>query len=61
MTDQEKIENLTHKLREANYRLMYLDQIRPLIKCEQDGYMQKISFEDMAHYASMWMKQEGIE
>ena len=61
MTDEEKIEKLTQKLREANNRLLYLDQIRPLVKSDKEGYMRKISFEDMSDYAVMWMKQEGIE
>ena len=59
---QLKQNSLMERLRRAENRLLYLDQIRPLIKgaCGE-GYMQKISFEDMAHYATMWMKQEGIE
>ena len=60
MNDQEKIERLVGMLREANNRLLYLDQLRPLIKIEHDEcWMRKISFEDMSKYATLWLEKNG--
>ena len=55
-----EIERLMEKLREANNRLLYLDQLRPLIKIEhEEGWMRKISFEDMSEYATLWLEKNG--
>lgn len=55
-----EIERLREKLREANNRLLYLDQLRPLIKIEhEEGWMRKISFEDMSEYATLWLEKNG--
>ena len=60
MNDQEKIERLMEVLREANNRLLYLDQLRPLIKSKhEEGWMRKISFEDMSKYATLWLEKNG--
>ena len=56
-----KEQKLIERLSEAENRLLYLDQLRPLIKTDKRGWMQKISFEEMSEYAIKWMKQEGIE
>ena len=60
MNDQEKVERLMGLLREANNRLLYLEQLRPLIKIEhEEGWMRKISFEDMSEYATLWLEKNG--
>lgn len=58
---QIKEDILSERLQKANARLLYLDQLRPLIKTDKEGWMQKISFEQMSEYATKWMEQEGIE
>ena len=58
---QVKLNKLTKRLQEAEYRLLYLDQLRPLVKSGEDGWSKKISFELMSEYAIKWMEQEGIE
>lgn len=58
---QTKEDILTERLQKANARLLYLDQLRPLIKTNKEGWMQKISFELMSEYATNWMRQEEIE
>lgn len=58
---QTKEDILLERLQKANARLLYLDQLRPLIKTDKKGWMQKISFELMSEYAINWMRQEGIE
>ena len=57
---QVKLNRLMKRLQNAENRLLYLDQLRPLVKCDKEGYMQKIGFEDMSEYAILWMEQEGI-
>lgn len=61
MTDCAKCSKLSKLLSEARNKLLYLDQLRPLVKTGREGYMKKISFEQMSEYASKWMEQEGIE
>ena len=58
---QSKWNKLAARLQKAENRLLYLDQLRPLVKCDKEGWMQKISFEDMSEYAILWMEQESIE
>lgn len=54
--DKEKI--LEQRVRELTNKLSYLDQLRPLVKSDTEGWMRKISFEQMSEYAIMWMEQE---
>ena len=60
MTDQEKIEMLSDRLHELRCKLLYIDQLRPLVPCGE-GFSRKISYELMSEYAIKWMEQEGIE
>lgn len=52
---------LSRMVQEERNKLLYIDQLRPLVKSDKEGYMKKISFEQMSEYASKWMEQEGIE
>jgi len=56
---EEKILILEQRVRELTNKLSYLDQLRPLVKSDTEGWMRKISFEQMSEYAVMWMKREG--
>ena len=62
MDVEDRLALLRSRLHSAEIRLLYLDQLRPLVKgtCGE-GYMNKISFEQMSEYAILWMHQEGIE
>lgn len=46
---------LSRMLQEERNKLLYLDQLRPLVKTDREGYMKKISFEQMSEYASKWI------
>lgn len=56
---QTKWNKLMSSLQKAENRLLYFDQLCPLVRSDKEGFMKKISFEDMSKYAILWMEQEG--
>jgi hypothetical protein len=58
-TTEERLEILRKRLQEAENEISRIRQLRPLVSIG-GGLSERISFEQMSEFATLWMEQEGI-